>query len=239
MATPLLSRVVFKRPVVITKPLQTHPKTVLRTETGDIKFTLPWAPKEVDHDGFSAEYTEVSRAGNEPYLVMSNRRLRGMTLEFTMGHGGRQTGSIETDIRTLEKIAASTQRVYLAYGPTEGGLWRIMEMSVHSLERKHGTNEITAATVSMTFKRNVQTIINLGPTTARPKPTTPTPPKGTPSKKPAAKSSTRYYVVKKGDTLGKISLKYYKTASKWPLIASANKIKNPNLIKVGQKLRIP
>lgn len=44
------------------------------------------------------------------------------------------------------------------------------------------------------------------------------------------------YVVKKGDTLGKIGKAY---GVSYTAIASKNKIKNPNLITVGQKLIIP
>lgn len=44
-----------------------------------------------------------------------------------------------------------------------------------------------------------------------------------------------YYKVKKGDTLTKIAKKYKTTVKQ---LVSWNKIKNPNLIKVGQKLRV-
>lgn len=49
----------------------------------------------------------------------------------------------------------------------------------------------------------------------------------------------RYYVVKSGDTLPKISLKMYGTRNKWKQIAKANHIRDPKDIKVGQRLRIP
>lgn len=52
-------------------------------------------------------------------------------------------------------------------------------------------------------------------------------------KKPAAKTVT--YTVKKGDTLSGIAAKYGTTYQK---IAKDNNIKNPNFIKVGQKLKI-
>ena len=43
------------------------------------------------------------------------------------------------------------------------------------------------------------------------------------------------YTVVAGDTLGKIAARYKTTVA---AIASANKIKNVNLIRVGQKLTI-
>lgn len=57
------------------------------------------------------------------------------------------------------------------------------------------------------------------------------------TKKVAAKAKT--YTVKKGDTLWAIAKSYYGDGSKYTKIATANKLKNPNVIHVGQKLTIP
>jgi nucleoid-associated protein YgaU len=52
---------------------------------------------------------------------------------------------------------------------------------------------------------------------------------------------TQWHVVVKGDTLGKIAQKYYGDPSLYKKIFEANRniIKDPNLIQVGWKLRIP
>jgi nucleoid-associated protein YgaU len=49
------------------------------------------------------------------------------------------------------------------------------------------------------------------------------------------------YTVKKGDTLSKIAKTHLGSANKWKLIWEANQdqIKNPDLIKPGQVLKIP
>lgn len=57
------------------------------------------------------------------------------------------------------------------------------------------------------------------------------------TKKAAAKART--YTVKKGDTLWAIAKSYYGDGAKYTKIATANKLKNPNAISVGQKLTIP
>jgi nucleoid-associated protein YgaU len=49
------------------------------------------------------------------------------------------------------------------------------------------------------------------------------------------------YEVKSGDTLGAIAQRFYGKASLYPKIFEANRdiLSNPDLIKVGQKLKIP
>ncbi|MBU1006330.1 MAG: LysM peptidoglycan-binding domain-containing protein [Candidatus Omnitrophica bacterium] len=67
-------------------------------------------------------------------------------------------------------------------------------------------------------------------------------PVSSPAKKDkAVEKSTRTYVVQKGDTLQKISDKVYGTTKNWKKIFNANKktLKDPNKIKLGQKLIIP
>lgn len=60
-------------------------------------------------------------------------------------------------------------------------------------------------------------------------------------KKTTKEVTAKTYVVKKGDTLQKISSEVYGTTKKWKKIFDANKdtLKDPDKIKVGQKLVIP
>lgn len=59
----------------------------------------------------------------------------------------------------------------------------------------------------------------------------------------SSNTGTNYktYTVVKGDSLWKIAKKFYGNGSKWQTIYNANKdkIKNPNLIQPGWKLKIP
>ncbi|MDO8603354.1 MAG: LysM peptidoglycan-binding domain-containing protein [Candidatus Omnitrophota bacterium] len=54
-------------------------------------------------------------------------------------------------------------------------------------------------------------------------------------------ASKEYYVVQKGDTLQKISQKFFGTTQKWAGIYEANKhiLKSPDRIRPGQKIIIP
>jgi nucleoid-associated protein YgaU len=57
----------------------------------------------------------------------------------------------------------------------------------------------------------------------------------------APAGDAQIYEVKPGDTLGAIAQRFYGKASLYPKIFEANRdiLTNPDLIKVGQKLKIP
>ena len=72
-------------------------------------------------------------------------------------------------------------------------------------------------------------------------------PQAAPTTKPvtpqgaAPGAEERIYIVVSGDTLSALAQKYYGKASLYMKIFEANRdiLKDPNLIKIGQKLRIP
>jgi len=53
------------------------------------------------------------------------------------------------------------------------------------------------------------------------------------------REGTQTYTVRPGDTLSKISKQFYGDANKYPTIAKANNLENPDQIKAGQQLLIP
>ncbi len=72
--------------------------------------------------------------------------------------------------------------------------------------------------------------------TAKPKPVVKAKPR--PAAKPAPAHSTRVYVVRSGDTLSKIAAAQHVRGG-WPALVRLNpKIKNPNLIYVGERLAV-
>ncbi len=58
---------------------------------------------------------------------------------------------------------------------------------------------------------------------------------------PPIAEKVEYYTIVSGDTLSKLARQYYGKASDYPRIFEANRevIKDPDLIYVGQKIRIP
>lgn len=69
----------------------------------------------------------------------------------------------------------------------------------------------------------------------------PSPPAAPPSPAPEPARAFEIYEVKAGDTLSAIAQRFYGKASLYPKIFEANTdiLTNPDLIKVGQKLKIP
>ncbi|AIZ45654.1 hypothetical protein QR90_12065 [Deinococcus radiopugnans] len=59
------------------------------------------------------------------------------------------------------------------------------------------------------------------------------------SKEKDTQTGDTVYTVQSGDTLGAIAQKYYGNAAEYKKIAHYNNISNPDLIKVGQQIRIP
>ena len=57
----------------------------------------------------------------------------------------------------------------------------------------------------------------------------------------ASWDATQWHEVKKGETLWKIAVQYYGDGSLFTKIFEANQdtVKDPNVIKIGQRLRIP
>lgn len=57
----------------------------------------------------------------------------------------------------------------------------------------------------------------------------------------AGADTIEWHVVRKGDTLSRLAKRYYGKAGQYMKIFDANKdiLSDPNLIKIGQKLRIP
>ncbi len=63
----------------------------------------------------------------------------------------------------------------------------------------------------------------------------------TPAPPPQQKKTPRTYTVASGDTLSDISMRFYGTTTKWPMILDANRktLKNPGELKPGMELTIP
>jgi LysM repeat protein len=226
------------RRILLMKKHMRHPKMYLQNESKTIKITVPYAPQSVQMSGLAATYQNADRPGRTPLVLRSGLPLPVMTMELTIAAKDHQT-SVENILALFRNLAASTERVQVTLGPSEGGLWRLTTMDVNSTMRAHGSNQITRATVNVTFTRASDPATNVGPLSGGAKPPNTVSTKPTTAVRPKPIGTSRIYTVKKGDSLWIIAHKYYKDGSEWPTIARANKLRNPNLIYPGQRLKIP
>lgn len=190
--------------------------------------TLPVTSPRVLHDDIAPEWVQVDRPEQIPLLRMSNGRIRRMQFDCQFRKGGQH---VEGGLRILERFANHGSPIIVAYGPSETGLWQLVDVKIRSDRRVKNTNAISRGEVSLTFLRVV------APPRPAPAAVTPKPkPVSTPA---AGKPAVRTHVVRKGDTLSKIAAKYYGDADRYHELAKANKISNPNHIVPGQRIKIP
>jgi LysM repeat protein len=230
-------------------------------EAGGTSLRIPYAPQAVSHSNLVAEYVTIDRPGLLESVVFSNLMRPRMSMDLdihdkkvTATSGGAQTLQRAISvIQAIQNMARKGKRVRIAYGALESGLWYILDMKVKSERRDPINDEIISATVSLDLVRGDTSISGTGTgpvtggavTVTKPQPAKTTSP--TQAAIDAARNlvktpitpAARFYVTRSGDTLWKISLKFYGTGTRWQRIADANGIKDPRKMPVGKKLRIP
>ncbi len=108
--------------------------------------------------------------------------------------------------------------------------------------RGQAPDKETRTRVMEAFNKLVDTENTINTITVPAPPPKPAEPAPTPVAAPApAPAAERIHQVQPGDTLGALAQKYYGKASLYMKIFEANRdqLDNPDLIKVGQKLKIP
>jgi nucleoid-associated protein YgaU len=140
-----------------------------------------------------------------------------------------------------EKVDEAINGLRARFPAVRGLAARISGKTV-TLEGEAPSMEVKGA-VMAAFNAAVETENTIN--TIRVKAVAPAPPPG-PAPKPEAApappaGAETIHVVVSGDTLGALAKKYYGKASLYTKIFEANKdiLKNPDVIKIGQKLRIP
>ena len=218
---------------VTTPTLVKHPKAILVAQGGSPTFVLPLAPVSTDADGYAMGYTTVDRPGQKPLVIANGMPARTLTFTAVLKGATSQTQIQNSILYPLRALAEKrTQFTIEKMGMTEEGWWRLSGLKITPTARQHGTNWITRANATFTFIEAVNFNGAVGPLTGGA--TAPAPaPAG-----PVATVAERYTVAR-GDTLQKISSRFYGTPNRWRDIAAASGIVNANLIRVGQTVTIP
>ena len=206
------------------------PKLIIRTVTNDISYTPPFAPKQISYYVTGRKYNEVERPDRKPVTTSPGISLKQMSMELFIGSNNFEK-SIDSDLATLEQLAFTKQILLVEYDPRTQGQWNITSLDYESIERQSGSNLITRANVNIEFTEAIgfNTKTNVASLVA-----------GSASlvASTTSTSNPKTYVIKKGDTLSAISIKFYYTPNKWRIIADANKL-DPKNLKIGKTIRIP
>lgn len=216
--------------------LRQHPHVVL--SAGGLDVEVDYVSRTADEAGVAPTYEEVDRPGRTPLLLRSGRPLPRLSFDATFLRGNTRH-SVESRLAELRRLADSGLPVIIRnYGPSAAGRWRLVDVSIAHDSRRHGNNHTTRATVSLTFTRVSDATVHVGPLSGGAKP----PPAARPPAKPgapAAKPAPRVHVVKAGDTLWAIAVRFYGNGNKWKRVADANGIRDPRKLRIGTRLTIP
>lgn len=223
-----MSVIVVRRSAAETEALSASArKMFIATEDRSLYLMVPFAARVIDYTNRARIHAEIERPGRQPILAVGGVPLPKMG--YDLFFASRDDLGVEAQLQTLERIAQSGMRVVVNYGPGEAGLWRITSFSYQSAARSEVDQSITQAVATIELTRASDYAVRVGPLTGG-------------HSSAAPKSATRVHVVRKGDTLGNISRKYYGTNDLWRFLADANKIRNPKRtkkLKPGRKLTIP
>ncbi len=142
----------------------------------------------------------------------------------------------EKTSKALERIRPAHPEVSGLTASTDGHTV-ILEGTARNMEAK---SRVMQEFSKLVGDANVINKIALEKNAAPPAPEPPTIVQGEPEDIPAPPEE-RIYEVQPGDTLGHIAQRFYGKASAYTKVFEANRdiLDNPDLIKVGQKLRIP
>lgn len=205
---------------------------------GSLSVAVPYAPRATTVTGVTKTYNEVPRPGRSPLLLFSGTMLQKQSFTLFLGFQDMQQ-SVEKIYRQLVLVSNHPLPFGVASGPGAGTKWRMTSFSMAVLERQTGTNQITRCTIDIEMTQASELFGVPGPVKGGKPVPSQAPGRKTPGKSVPVKPPARTHIVKSGETLGKISNIYYGTPSKGQEIGKANRIADPNLIKIGQKLVIP
>lgn len=221
----------FRRPSIPPRVERARSLT-LHDEGGKAMWSAPFSPQQIEHGGQAPSYTDAERDGLPPLLLRASDPRPTLRFDLLLAYTDIER-SVEPWLNSLRYIAARPHRIRIAYGPSESaGLWRLTEMTYTSSARnQHG--DITRATVQVGFTRATDATIHRGPLTGGAKPPAGAAPAATRT------SAPRAHIVKRGETLSGISVRYYRTPTRWRQIADHNGIRDPKRLRVGTRLVIP
>lgn len=189
-------------------------------------------PETVKESGGGPIWEEQERPKLRSAVEWRGQHLRRLT--FTLRFDGFPNRSVEAEIRTVKQFALPRARqkpppeLRFDYGPAGGNRHWVIDGDLEfgdELRRRDLKRVFQEVTV--TLVEFIEADVTLTPAERRRR------------KNNKNDDPPKTYVVKRGDTLAKIAVKFYGDSKRWKDIAKLNDIRDPKAIKVGQRLRLP
>ena len=224
-----MATVKVKRPAPKTTP-HTHPHVTVASSAGSV--TLGAVDVRTGFAGLGSTWASIERPGTNALLRRATRNRLTYTVPALLING-MSGKTVEQQILALDAICASNALCGVSYAEMANHKWILTEVTGGVVrQRAVLTNVALHADVSLTFV----VAVNERQTVAVARKVSSARKSNPPSNKPRATVTS--VVVRSGDTLSKIAARVYGNANRWPEIAKKNSIRNPALIKVGQRLRV-
>lgn len=204
----------------------------------NIVLYAPYAPKNIRYGGFGTQWVKLNREGvRKPLLLAGSLGLKTLSFQLVLASPDRNK-TWDAWLSQAEQMSRMGARFKIGYGSVfESVYWRLTSFSFQSTDRHPSTNGILEATVDFEFTEAQDAAMPTGPVSGGVKTTSSNDSVTAGVSTPAG--ATKTHTVKAGETLSGLAVKYYQNANLWTKIATANNIKDPAKIKVGQVLRIP
>lgn len=223
-----------------------QPRVSLRGEAGTT-LTLPLVPSSMEHSGLGRNYDTFERVGLKPLLSAGDLQLRVYTFSLVIVARDPDTGVIvttrssEPDLQKLLRMSETGERLHWTnLGPIEKGFFRLTSLSFTYVQRVFGSRQVTVAEAAVELTEASDAKVRVGPVSGGAKQPVTSSRGGTQSGSGApARATSREHTVRRGETLSSIALAHLGRASRYPEIATLNRISNPNRISVGQVLKLP
>lgn len=219
--------------ILVNRPVRLSTMAVV-TDTG-VRISLSSSPTEFDYSN-SASVGSIERTGKKKI----SRTVSPGTAQLTFSHTVAALDwhkSIAPQLSALMELGQKGKTVRFVGGSTleQANWWTITGMQL-SVVQRNPANEPTRARIQWNLIEAVDVVAIAGGIQ-------PTPASENPAQRVIvqAPAPARTYTVVPGDTLWGIAQKFLGNGARWPEIWNMNqdKIANPNLITVGQVLRIP
>ena len=214
---------------------------------------LPVSPEKINYK-FKNQNKTLRLVNGEEINMILPKGLTEITMDkvllpnkaytFCFKNSNKEVWSAAYLMKLFEELKASSKPFPLAINASSDGLcndgysesW-LVTLENYSVVRSTELNNDLEAT--LTFKEHVkygvQKVKIKADDTNTSKETTKNKKSRTETKE---QSEEQTYTVKSGDTLWSISKKFYGDGSLYPYLASLNGLKNPNVLQVGQVLKI-